>query len=316
MKTEEPIMNIDGVGEKIAEKLFEAGYNDLLSISASGTSELAEKVDIGSATALKIISAARKQLKLGFETADMIRERRKKVERLTTGSKELDTLIGGGVQTQAITEFHGRFGSGKTQLAFQLCASAMLKKKDGGFDSHCLVIDTENTFRPERIMQIGRELGLDPEKMLKNIHVARAYNSDHQILLAEEVQKIMSQNIPVKLIIVDSLTAHFRAEYAGRGALSERQQRLNRHLHLLQRLADTHNLAVVVTNQVMAMPNAMFGPQETAIGGNIVAHAATYRVKLRKGKGEQRIAKLIDSPDLPEGETVFKINESGIQDVK
>ncbi|MCK4555309.1 MAG: DNA repair and recombination protein RadA, partial [Candidatus Aenigmarchaeota archaeon] len=165
----------------------------------------------------------------------------------------------------------------------------------------------------ERIKDMAEAIGMDTTSVLKNIHVGRAYNSDHQMLLAEKAKDIIKEK-NVKLLIVDSITAHFRADYVGRGTLANRQQKINQHIHNLQKLADTYNLAIYITNQVMSRPDVMFGDPTTAIGGHILHHAATYRVYLRKSKGELRIGKIVDSPNLPEGEAIFKVNKDGIRD--
>ncbi|VVC72226.1 DNA repair and recombination protein RadA [uncultured archaeon] len=176
-----------------------------------------------------------------------------------------------------------------------------------------IIIDTESTFRPERIKQLAEAAKMDPEKVLKNIQVAKAVNSDHQMILVDKMDEMIKAG-NVKLIVVDSLTAHFRADYVGRGALGERQQKLNKHIHALQKLADTHNLAVYVTNQVMDNPGILFGDPTTPIGGHVLAHAATYRLYFRKGKEEKRIARLVDSPSMPEGECVFRVTSDGVKD--
>jgi DNA repair protein RadA len=175
-------------------------------------------------------------------------------------------------------------------------------------------IDTENTFRPERIIQFAEGKGLDGKEVLKSIRVARAYNSDHQMLLAEKVEDLIKKGLNVKLVVVDSMTAHFRAEFIGRGMLAERQQKLNKHMHTLSKLADTYNLAVYVTNQVMAKPDQFFGDPTEAIGGHIVGHNSTFRIYLRRGKKGTRVAKLVDAPNLPDDEAVFVVNESGLSD--
>ena len=276
---------------------------------------MASAIDIGKATAQKIIIAARDLLEITFETADKTFEKRTKfVQRITTGSKRVDELLGGGLETQSITEVFGAFRSGKTQLAHQLSVNVQLPIEKGGLEAGAIYIDTEGTFRPERIYQMAQTVGLDPEKALKNILYARAYNSDHQMLLAQQSQELIPK-YNIKLIVVDSLTGHFRAEYTGRETLAERQQKLNRHLHVLQRIADIFNCAVFVTNQVMAKPDVFFGDPTQAIGGHIVAHASTFRIYLRKGKKGTRVAKLVDSPNLPEGEAPFVVTKEGIRDV-
>ena len=302
------------VGPATAEKLRDAGFTDLMTIAVTSPSTLSEVAELGEGTAIKIINAARKEVDIGgFETGDMILERRKDVHKLSTSSKAFDELMGGGIETQAITEFFGEFGSGKTQIAHQLAVNAQLPHDKGGLEGHTVIIDTENTFRPERIAQMSRGQELEPSEVLKTIHVARAFNSHHQMLLAEKV-KDLTEEFPVKLLIIDSLTGHFRAEFIGRGALADRQQKLNKHLHDLQRFGDVHNSAIIVTNQVQSKPDAFFGDPTRPIGGHILGHTATFRVYLRKSKGGKRICRLIDSPNLPEGEAVISVLEEGIRD--
>ena len=311
---EDVIGNLSGVGPATADKLREAGYIDIMSIAVSSPSELADAAEIGESTASKIIMDARKQSDVGgFETGAALLEKRSKVGHLSSGSEVFNELLGGGFESQSIIELFGEFGSGKTQIAHQLCVIVQLPKEKGGMDGHAFYIDTENTFRPERIVQMAEGLELDPEEVLSKIHVARAYNSNHQMLLVEKVKEL-SKDAQARLLVVDSLTAHFRAEYVGRGALADRQQKLNKHMHDLLRWGDLNNGVVCVTNQVSAKPDAFFGDPTRPIGGHIVGHTATFRIYLRKSKGPKRIARLIDSPHLPEGEAVFTISDKGVRD--
>ena len=309
------ISDLPGVGPAIAEKLEDSGYSDMMSIAVSSPRELSDVADIGEATAVKIIQAARKTADIGsFETGTALLERRSKVGYITTGSKSFNDLMGGsGFESQSITELFGEFGSGKTQIALQMCVNVQLPKDKGGLDAHVLYIDTENTFRPDRIKQMAEAYGLDPEEVLNKIHVARAYNSSHQMLLVDKAKEL-AKEFPAKLLVVDSLTSQFRAEFIGRGALADRQQKLNKHMHDLLRWSDLNNGAVIVTNQVSSKPDAFFGDPTRPIGGHIVGHTATFRLYLRKSKGGKRIARLIDSPHLPEGEAVFSVSEVGIRD--
>ncbi|MBS3102026.1 DNA repair and recombination protein RadA [Candidatus Woesearchaeota archaeon] len=309
------ITDLPGVGAATAEKLMAVGYSDLMSIAVATPAELIDSTGMTDALAKKIIAVARSSLDMGFETGEDYLKRRERVDKITTGSKDFDTLLGGGLETGAIVECFGEFGSGKTQLGHALAVNTQLLKNEK--NPVAVYIDTENTFRPERIKQIAQGLGLDPSKVLKSIKVAKAYNSDHQMLLAEKIEDLIkSQELNVKTVIVDSLTAHFRAEFIGRGTLADRQQKLNRHMHVLLKLADMYNLCVYVTNQVMAKPDMFFGDPTQAIGGHIVAHASTFRVYLRKGKKGSRVAKLVDSPNLPEGEASFYVETSGLKDIK
>lgn len=315
MAKEIDLEKIPGIGKKISERMKDVGFTDPMAIAVSSPTDLASIAEIGKGQATKIINAVRQMLKIDYEPAHKILERRLQVAKITTGSKGLDKLLGGGVETQGITETYGQYGSGKTQIGFVLAVTAQLPKDKGGLGGNVLWIDTENTFRPERISQIAKSKKLDPEKTLKNIFVARAFNSEHQVFLIEKAQEIIEKN-NIKLIVVDSITSHFRADYVGRGELAPRQQKLNRHLHALQRLSDANNLSVYITNQVMARPDILFGDPTAPVGGHVLAHQATYRVYLRRGRDNTRIARLVDSPGLPEGEAVFRISEKGIEDPK
>ncbi len=311
-KKTENITDLPGVGAATAEKLISAGYDNLMSIAVSSLGQLVEASGVSESVGRKMVQAARDALDMGFESGEDILKRREKVKKITTGNEALDKLLGGGFETGAITECFGEFGSGKTQVGHLIAVNAQREEPD----SVVVYIDTENTFRPERIKQLAEGANLDPAKVLKNIRVARAYNSDHQVLLAEKVTELIkNQGMKVKAVIIDSLTAHFRAEFIGRGTLAERQQKLNRHMHTLLRLADNYNVAVYVTNQVMADPAQFFGDPTKAVGGNIVAHASTFRIYLRKGKKGSRVAKLIDSPNLPESEACFMVTEAGLKEV-
>ncbi len=308
------VKKLPGVGEATLRKLIKAGFNSLESIAYTPPRIIQEESGLGEKTTIKLIKASMEQLNIGFKSAEEVWEHRKNILKITTGSQELDDLLGGGIETGSVIEFFGEFRTGKTQIAHQLCVNVQLPKEEGGIEGNALYIDTEGTFRPERIIQMAEAKNLDSKKILKNIVYGRAYNSDHQILLIKEAANIIKEK-NIKLIIVDSLIGHFRSEYVGRGTLANRQQLLNMHLHDLLRLCDIHpDLAIIVTNQVAAKPDVFYGNPLTAAGGNIVAHGSTIRVFLRKGKGEQRIAKIVDAPHLPEGEAVFSITEEGICD--
>lgn len=316
-KKELKLTDLPGVGPGAAAKLEAAGIFELMGLAVLGPSELSELAGMGEASARKAIQAARQMMDLGFSDGLAFAEKRKEIGYITTGTKNIDNLLGGkGVETKSITEAFGAYGSGKTQLALSLAVNVQLPLEQGGCNGKAVYIDTEGTFRPERIRQFAERYGANPDKVLKNILVARAFNSDHQMLLLDKISELIKNGEPIKLIIVDSLTAHFRAEFSGRGMLADRQQRLNRYLHQLSKLADQFNLAVYVTNQVMSNPAQMFGDPTQAIGGNIVGHACTFRMYIRRGKKDSRVVKLIDSPNLPDGETVVMIDTDGLKDVE
>jgi DNA repair protein RadA len=306
------VKSLPGVGEATLNKLIKSGFSSLEAIAYTPPSIISDESGIGEKTTAKLIKASMDRLGIGFKSGEEIWEVRKNIARITTGNKELDDLLGGGVETGSLVEFFGEFRTGKTQIAHQLCVNVQLDKEQGGLGGNALYIDTEGTFRPERIIQMSEGLDLDYKKVLKNICYGRAYNSDHQILLVKEATNIIKEK-NIKLIIVDSIIGHFRSEYIGRGTLANRQQLINKHLHDLLRLCDIYpDLAVMFTNQVSSKPDTFYGNPTVATGGHIVAHGSTIRVYLRKGKGEQRVAKIVDAPNLPEGEAVFAIRECGI----
>ncbi len=305
------VQDLPGVGAATAEKLESTGFSTLMSIAVASPGELMESTGMSESVARKVIHAARNSMDMGFESGDQLLKKRENVQKITTGSESFDVLVGGGFETGAITECFGEFGSGKTQLSHIMAVN--VQKSDP--DALVIFIDTENTFRPERIVEIAESAGLEPDKILKNIRVARAFNSDHQMLLAEKAEELIRNGENIKLVMVDSLTGHFRAEFIGRGALAERQQKLNKHMRTLLNIAGNYNVCVYVTNQVLSRPDMFFGDPTKAIGGHIVAHASTFRIYLRKGKKGSRVAKLVDSPNLPEGECSFFIEKGGLVDI-
>ncbi len=316
-KEEFKLIDMPGVGAATAEKLTEAGYDSLMAIAVATPGELVELVGMSEGSAKKLINIARNKVDMGFESGEDLLRKREQVIKITTCVKSFDTLLGGGFETGSISECFGEFGSSKTQIAHALAVNIQLPKEKGGAEGMAVYIDGEGAFRPERIQQMALGAGLDPQQALKNIKVARAFNSDHQMLLAEKVEDLITkEKLPIKLVIIDSLTAHFRAEFVGRGTLADRQQKLNKHMHVLSKLASVYNLCVYVTNQVMTKPDTFFGDPTVAIGGNIVGHNSQTRVYLRKGKKGTRVAKLIDSPHLADGEAIFEVTEGGLKDVK
>ncbi|RKS80984.1 DNA repair protein RadA [Haloarcula quadrata] len=346
MSASEDLEELPGVGPATAEKLEDNGYDSYQGIAVASPGELSNTADIGESSAADIIQAAREAADIGgFETGSTVLERREQIGKLSWGVDEVDDLLGGGVETQSITEVYGEFGAGKSQVTHQLAVNVQLPAEHGGLEGSAIFVDSEDTFRPERIEQmvkgladevladtlvlhgiVEEEADADPTdeaqlddlvaSVLEKIHVAKAFNSNHQILLAEKAQEIASESqeeeFPVRLLAVDSLTAHFRAEYVGRGELADRQQKLNKHLHDLMRVGDLNNTAVVVTNQVASNPDSFFGDPTQPIGGNILGHTSTFRMYLRKSKGNKRIVKLVDAPNLPDGEGVMRVEEDGL----
>ena len=310
--------SLEGVGPVTSKKLSDAGVHNILDLIVRGPVDVSEITGMDIDTAVNIVNKARKQLiedgklEKEFVTATEIYKRRQDIGKISTGTNALDTLFDGGIETQAVTEVYGEFGSGKTQLCHTMCVNVQKPKEEGGLDGGVLYIDTENTFRPERIVSIAKAKGLDPEKVLERIIVAKAYNSAHQELILQEAGPVIEEN-KIKLIVVDSAVGLFRAEFLGRGTLSVRQQRLNKFMHLLTRTSEVYNIAALATNQVQSSPDTFFGDPTRPIGGNVVAHSSTYRVYFKKS-GKKRIARMVDSPHHPEQEVLFTVTEGGVAD--
>ncbi|MFP4625508.1 MAG: DNA repair and recombination protein RadA [Natronomonas sp.] len=333
---------LPGIGPATAEKLHENGYDSYQSLAVASPGELSNTADVGESSAHDIIQAAREAADIGgFETGTDVLARREQIGKLEFIVPSIDEMLDGGVETQSITEVYGEFGAGKSQVTHQLSVNVQLPAEQGGLEGRAIFVDSEDTFRPERIDEMVRglpeeviEAALEQREIeggpgdedaleelvqsfLDKIHVAKAFNSNHQILLAEKAKEIAAEyeddEYPVRLLCIDSLTAHFRAEYVGRGELADRQQKLNKHLHDLDRVGNLYNAAVVVTNQVQSNPDSFFGDPTKPIGGNILGHKSTFRMYLRKSKADKRIVKLVDAPNLPDGEAVMRVQGEGLK---
>ena len=302
-----------GVGSTTIKKLKDAGLVTLIEIAVTPPLEIVSRTGMTIETAKKVTTLALKSLSM-YKTADEYHEERLlTVKRITTGSKKLDGILGGGIESGVITELIGEFGASKSQICYTLSVLTQLPEDQGGLDGKVLFIDTENTFSPDRIHQIASTRELDVHKIMSGIHIVRAYNSQHQEQIIRDLP-IKLQEGNYKLIILDSAISHYRGEFVGRGTLAERQQNISSFLGNLLRVAESFNLAVVITNQVQGNASG-FGAPWKPTGGHVMAHAGTHRVHLRKGREGKRIAKIIDSPYLPENEASFLITEKGIVNI-
>jgi len=304
-----------GIAANDIQKLNDAGYYTVESIAHATIRKLSDVKGISEAKVLKLKDIVKQMVPMDFKTAADALEDRKSLVTLTTGSVELDKLLEGGVETGSITEVFGEFRTGKTQICHTLCVTCQMAITDGGAEGKAIYIDTEGTFRPKRLQEIAERFGMDPNVALENVAYARAHNSEHQLDLLKMAAAIMSQD-RYALIVVDSATALYRTDYSGRGELSERQMHMAQFLRQLTRLAEEFGVAVLITNQVVANPDGMsFAKDSTKpIGGNIIAHASTTRLRLRKGRGENRICTVFDSPTLPEADAQFAVGPKGICD--
>jgi DNA repair protein RadA len=313
-RADEDLEDLSGVGPSTAVKLKKAGISSIKELAALSARELLIRSELGEGKAEETTRRARASALPKAFTAREYMEKRKNMPRLTTGSKNLDELLRGGLEP-GITELIGAYGTGKTQLCLQLCMTVQLTKNRGGLDGKAFYIDTEDTLKPERLEQIAKGIGLEDDRSLDNIFGFKAINSDHQFEgLAQALEYIKDKG--VKLLVVDSLTAHFRSEYPGRENLVARQQRLNMFMHELLRLTLLYDLIVVVTNQILDVPEVIPGVKPMRpVGGNVVAHGSTFRLWLERSKGRTRVT-MIDSPKHPRGSTYIILTENGVEDAE
>jgi DNA repair protein RadA len=312
------LSNIKGLGGATKKKFEDVGIDNIMDLLVRSPNEIKDLSGMKIDTVNKYVDLAREYLtendiiSKDFITGSQVLELRQTLGKISTGSNALDSLFEGGVEEKALTEVYGEFGSGKTQFCHTLAVMVQKPRGEGGLDGKVLYIDTEGTFRPERIVTISQERGMDPVKANDNIQVVKAHNSSHLLLIMQEVGKLVKEN-NIKLIIVDSLIGLYRAEFLGRGTLSERQQKLSTFIHTLLRTVEIYNIVGVCTNQVMASPDVMFGDPIKAVGGNIVAHTSTYRVYFKKA-GKKKIARMVDSPHHATSEVVFSLGAAGVTD--
>ena len=309
------LLQDEGIQSADIKKLVEAGFNSLESVSYVPKKNLVVIKGLSEGKVDKIIKAVYDILQYKIQPSTIALQERKKLTRITSGSKELDTLLGGGFESNSITELFGEFRTGKTQICHTLCVTCQLPKSDGGGEGKAIYIDTEGTFRPEKLASIAERFGLDPKETIENVYYARAYNSDHQNRLLMQVCALMCEH-KFSLLVVDSATALYRTDYSGRAELSNRQMSLAKFLRNLQKIADEHKIVVVITNQVVATVdgNSFGGNDKKPIGGHIMAHACQTRLYLKKGLKQNRICKIYDSPSLPETEASYSITDRGIDD--
>lgn len=318
--TELPLSKVYGIEESAEYKLRESGIKSAFELASSLPDEIMQLVGIDMNSAAMLISKARICLaKKGiiledFVKASQIAKRKNDVITCSTGSRALDRLLGGGIETKAVTEFFGSFGSGKSQVCHTLSVLCNLEYEKGGMNGGAIYIDTEGTFRAQRLAEIARARGIDEEFVLDRVLFSRAYDVQHLMSIVKEMGEQIRKN-SVRLIVIDSVINLFRSEYIGRETLAERQQKLNALMHRLHNVAEVYNVAIIITNQLQSVPNMLFGDPNRPAGGHVLAHSSTYRIYLKKA-GEDRVAAIVDSPSHPYSEARFAITSAGICDVE
>ena len=309
------ITKLKGIGDGTAKKFDKNGITTVEQLFVIPPPKVAEMLGIDNDSAVELFKKARSVyddspvFQSGLEAKDEDDE----LEKISTGTKALDKLFTGGIETSATTEIYGEFGCGKTQFCHTMAVRVQLPKEKGGLDGNCVWIDSEGTFEPTRIESISKSLKLDEKETLGNIIRAKAYNSADQYLILQELEKLLVEDDKIKLIVIDSATGLFRQDFSGRGMLSERQKYLDEFLTMASNMANFHNIAIIWTIQVMINPGVFYGDPVTAIGGTVLAHKSTYRVYFKKS-GVYRMGKMVDSPKHGQIEVMFGLSEDGVVD--
>lgn len=312
----EDLMRIKGVGKSQAEKLYNAQIYSCLQLAGMPIPQLMDRTGFTKKACETLVANAKPLCDLGdVLSADSLFTTENNRDYLSTGSNSFNELIGGGYPTKLITEIHAENGIGKTQASFTASVMCTRPKEEGGLDGDVVYIDTEGTFNAHRVAQIAESRGYDPQEVLSKIHVARVMTSSQQVLIMDKINELATQ-YNIRLIVVDSIMARFRSDFAGgRQNLPERQGMLNQHLAELMAFANRYDSVILVTNQMSASPDAgaFFDPM-IPVGGNVLGHASAIRIRIRRGKSGTRIMKLIKSNTMPVGECVTELTEAGIGD--
>ena len=311
--------DISGLGKSNQEKLIGAGITSVDTLAIADMDTLTN-LGITPGRAAKYIAGARNLTVIELQTAKDQLDQRMLLTHISTSCTPFDELLGGGIETGSLTEIAGKDGSGKTQVCHQLAVNTLMPVEAGGLDKNVLYIDTEGTFRPERIVQMAEATGVLPtEEVLERIFVKPAYTLEAQVLTVDNLDKIAEEN-NIGLLVIDSLIANLRVEYQGRGKLAERQQLLLRMMKQADTLSKKHGFAVVVTNQVMVKPNSIgtfVGEIMIPLGGTTFGHKVTTRLFIKKPYKNKpvRILELRESPHLKEGACEIDITENGVEDI-
>ena len=348
------LADVEGIGNIRLKKLNLAGIQRAEDLIVRGPMELHQLTGLDFDACADMIEKARESLqkkdiigKTSLSGRELLQHRAKKIQYLTTGASNFDEILGGGIETGVMTEIYGEFGSGKTQVAMTCAVNCHLPIEKGGLSVdgnpvRVVYIDTENSFRPDRMLQIIYERGMvetkeqtpaqiksetpkeplneeEEEKALAILDKLKVYKPDNagqQVMVGEELGKELRDETaePIRLIIIDSMTSEFRMDFSGRGELGERQQLLKKHIKHVSRIAEIYNVAVLITNQVMISPSVMFGDPVKPIGGTTLGHTSTHRIYLRKGGKDKIVAKLVDSPNNAQNEAVLTLTRAGVQD--
>ena len=308
---------LPGIGKVTKQKLNDVGIYDTRQILTASPSDLSELTGMDLNSVRALVLKSRKKLEESNEIPSMFRTAQAMVdsntdnlEFITTGTECMDQILGGGIETGAVTEFFGKDGAGKTQMCYTMAVRVQLPIDKGGLGAKAFWLDTEGTFKPNRILDVAEPYDL--ENVLENIIISHAHNSaDQQIIIEQLERKIEEEN--VKLIIIDSAVGLFRNEYIGRANLSNRQGRITKFMSNVSKLAQNHNVAIIITNQVMVNPGMMFGDPVLPIGGTALGHTSTYRIYLQK-RGKKHYAVMVKSHRHPDMEMRFDLGKTGIMD--
>jgi DNA repair protein RadA len=203
---------LTGVTAPTIEKIKKGGVHTVEELATQTTKQLSESAGIGKDTAENAINKALNMVGRGYITGKQLYDELQHRTRLSTGSAELDELLGGGIESETTTEISGKEGSGKTQICHMLAVQAQRPLEAGGLGAEVAWIDTEDTFRPDRIKEIAESLEMEPMTVLSHINRWKAANTPDQLDAVEKLSALCNEK-PVGLVIVDSMMGHLRSEY-------------------------------------------------------------------------------------------------------
>ena len=294
-----------GIPESKAKLLFEAGILSVDALAFLKPQEISRLLKIDVKDAIRILEEARRASSLLLMNfPEFVTSSRRQY--FSTGCKALDKILGGGVPLGALLEIVGEAGSGRTQLAHQLCVTVQLPKERGGLQMKALYVDSEGAFRPERLISIAKRFDLIPRQVLRNVLHVRVLSFAQQYSAIVRSHEFLRYGLG--LIVLDSLTSLLRSEYAS--DLAKRRWALSRLLHAL-RLMAKEGPAIVLINDVLSDP---YTGELRPVGGSILEQMTDVCLFLHKMEGGFRIAELTHAPDLPRGKARFKISAEGIID--
>jgi DNA repair protein RadA len=223
--------------------------------------------------------------------------------RLSTGSGGLDALSAGGYEEGKITEVFGASNSGKTQLGIQATVMASAR----GWKS--VYVDTESTFRPERVEQMAESRGIQAKAALDSVYSLRADDVAAQSQVLERMAEDPRVS-PAKLVVVDTVTKNFTLEFPGREKTGRRQGALGAYLNRIAIDAYLHRRVVLLTNRVASI-TVSGTSKDVSVGGLTLERFVSKSIRLRREGGY--VSASLEHPRTAGPPTRCRLSEKGFE---